>query len=121
MKWLTGFWRATSRVLPTPIGPDVVARLSELDPEHIYLENVRSIMNVSATQARLICDTAVRRGFFRRKLLVLCPDGTVAASAATHEELPSTVRCWTEIDGDIEPSDVQTSMLRTLEVFSLNG
>ena len=121
MKWLTGFWRATTSALTTPISPDIVEKLSALNPERIYLENVRSILNVSAFQARLICDTAVRRGLFRRELLVLCPDGSVGASAETPDKLPPTVPCWTEIDGNFERAEVQTSTLRTLEVFALNG
>jgi hypothetical protein len=119
--WFTGFWKKISDLSPGGIPPAAMERLSQLDPEHIYVENVRSILGVSSTRARLICDTAVRRGVFRRRLQVLCPDGSVAASASTKDELPTNVRCWHEIEGDLEPEYLPTSELRTLEVFELNG
>ena len=95
-------------------------RLSALDPEHIDVENVRSVLGISTVRARLICETAVRRGVFRRRIQVLCPDNSVAASAPTREELPSSVRCWQDIEGDLEPRSVSTEDLRTREVFALN-
>jgi hypothetical protein len=121
MKWFIEFWKKISDLMPASISPAALERLSELDPEHIYVENVRSILGVSSTKARLICDTAVRRGVFSRRVQVLCPDGSVAASASTREELPSTVRYWQDINGDFELEYLPTSGLSTLEVFALNG
>ena len=118
---LTGFFRAMSEAISPPIPPTVLRHLTRLDPQRIYVENVRSVLNVSAARARHICDTAVRRGVFTRKVLVLCPDGSVAASAQNETGLPATVRCWIEVDGDLEPQERRTSELQTLEVFSINA
>jgi hypothetical protein len=121
MKWLTEFLRAISETLSGPVEPDLAKRLSELNPQRINIENVRSIMDVSTARARLICETAVRRGILRRQVLVLCPDDAVAASAPSKERLPPKVRCKIEVDGNWEEETLPTSDLRTMEVFSLNG
>src|SRR6202035_4788654 len=101
-----------SEMISGPIKPEVVERLSALNPDRIYVENVRSILNVSNSKARAICDTAVRRGLFRRQVLVLCPDGSVGATAPSEEKLPPTVRCWVDADGNPEPETVATSELK---------
>ena len=49
------------------------AAIASLDPEKIYLENVRSALGVSTFQAKLYCETAVRRGVFRKRVEVVCP------------------------------------------------
>jgi hypothetical protein len=120
MKWFTKFWKRIADQLPASITPEALERLSVLDPQQIDVENVRSILGVSTGRARLICETAVRRGVFRRKVQVLCPDNSVAASAPTREELPPSVRCWQDIQGDLEPRSVPTEELQTREVFALN-
>ena len=73
--------------------------LSQLDPDKIYVENVRSVLGVSSKEAERICESAVRQGVFDRFIEVLCPDGVVAAQAASDAELPDTVMCWTDEGG----------------------
>jgi hypothetical protein len=95
-------------------------RLSSLDPEKIYIENVRSILGVSYSSAMRICETAVRQGLFKRFVEVKCPDGAVAASANTEAELPKTVRCWTETDGHLEEVEFSTESLAKATFYRLN-
>jgi hypothetical protein len=120
MDWFTKFWKTTSEVFPARIPPQAMERLMALDPNRIYLENVRSILGVSVGRAQRICDTAVRRGFFSHRVLVLAPSGAVVKSAATREELPPTVRYWRDVEGDKEEEVANTADLQTLDVYALN-
>ena len=70
--------------------------LARLNPSRFYVENVRSVLNVSHSSARTICDTAVRQGVFIEGIEVICPDGSVAASVDRIEDLPSFVHCYTD-------------------------
>lgn len=60
----------------TAIG-DFVARKQALvestDPKHIYVENVRSFFGLNYTMARALCELAVRRGLFEKRVGLLCP------------------------------------------------
>jgi hypothetical protein len=121
MKWFRRFLQTISDlVAPNPLGGKDAA-LAKLDPQHIYLENVRSIFNVSAEQAQQMCDVAVRRGVFRSAIQVICPDGAVAASAPSEDKLPQSVRCWVEQDGEADEVEFPTRKLRKIRVYSLSG
>jgi hypothetical protein len=85
--------------------------LSRLDPERIHVENVRSILDVSYAEALKIVEAAVRQGVFERRVDVICPDGSVAASAETEDKLPATVSCWSEDEGFSEELTVPTQSL----------
>jgi hypothetical protein len=93
--------------------------LARLNPEKIYLENVRSLLGVNAGQARKICETAVRQGVFERYVEVLCPDGAVAISAEDESQLPKTVRCWTEEQGEIEQVELPTDNLQKVTFYKM--
>lgn len=95
--------------------------LSQLDTHKVYVENVRSLLGVSYPEALKILETAVRQGVFERCVEVICPDGTVAASAKSEEELPSTVQCWVEDeDGYLEETDLPTRSLRKTTFYRLD-
>lgn len=117
---LERFLKAISRLIPQKELSGKEALLSELNPDKIYVENVRSILNVSHESAVRICETAVRQGVFRRGVEVVCPDGAVACSADTEEELPPTVHCWTEEDGHSEEVELPTRSLRKTAFYRLN-
>jgi hypothetical protein len=104
------FLRTISSLFPVDLASTHEA-IAKLNPEKIYVENVRSLLDVSTWRARQICETAVRQGVFERRVEVMCPDGAVAASAATESELPETVRCWAETPDGFEESWVQTALL----------
>jgi hypothetical protein len=110
-----------SMVIPgASLSDDEWRALSALDPEKIYVENVRSVLGVSHQAAVRICETAVRQGLFQKRVEVMCADGTVVASAGTDEELPSMVHCWREEDGNIEEVEVPTSSLDKTRFYRLN-
>ena len=103
--------------VPFVVDPEVIA---QLDPSKIYPENVRSVLGVSAGSAKRICETAVRQGVFSRFVEVSCPDGSAAASASTESELPITVHCWKEENGEYGDVELATSDLPKTIFYRLN-
>jgi len=93
--------------------------IAKLNPDKIYLENVRSALGVSASKARLFCETAVRRGVFSKRVEVICPDGSVAVSARNESELPEVVRCWQEDGGEYIQVELATKDLRKVFFYQM--
>jgi hypothetical protein len=87
------------------------SEIAKLDPDKIYVENVRAAMGVSTKRARVYCETAVRQGIFDRWVEAIAPDDAVAASARAEEELPKTVHRWVERGGELEDIALQTAEL----------
>jgi len=95
------------------------AVLAQLNPDKIYVENVRSLLGISHRRAVQVCETAVRQGIFARGVEVLCPDLVVAASAPSESQLPPIVSCWIERDGEFEQQEFETATLPTLVFYRL--
>jgi hypothetical protein len=124
--WLTKLLDSISHIFPSDPIEDIkksLARVPQdrrLDPEKFYVETVRYLLGVSEQRAADICEAAVRQGFLKRGIEVLCPDDTVAASAESEAKLPATVRCWKEEDGEVFEDELPTSSLRRLTYYRLN-
>jgi len=103
-----------------PLSDKEAALLAKLNPDRIYLENVRTLLNVSPQTARRICETAVRQGLFTRKIGVLCPDKNIGATAQTEDQLPATVHCTIEREGQFEEEDIPTEQLDKITFYQLN-
>lgn len=117
MKSLKDFLkRISSKLLLTPRR---IAAIGELDPSHIYVENVRALFGVSTGIARRFCEFAVRQGVLQKRVEVRCPDQTVVADAPTVGELPPTVQCWEERDGSVVQATYETPALRKSEFYVL--
>lgn len=117
---LTRFFEIISKLLPDRGFAGREEAIARLDPNKIYLENVRSALGVSSGSAMRICETAVRQGVFRKYTEVVCPDGAVAASAEFGTQLPETVRCWKEEDGNFEEVEFPTGTLSKTTFYRLN-
>jgi hypothetical protein len=121
MELLKGLFQIISRIVPvTRLSEKEAELLSRLNPDKFYVENVRSILDVSYTNAVRICETAVRQGLFERRVEVKCPDGAVAASADIEANLPETVRCWIQEGGHLEPTELPTRDLEKAIFYRLN-
>src|SRR5205809_1999852 len=92
--------------------------LAQLNPEKIYVENIRNLLDIPYRLAVAICETAVRQGFFKRKVEVMCPDGSVVATADTEEELPSKVTCWIKDETGPEEVELPTRDLRKTTFYN---
>jgi len=121
MRLLEKLFQIISTIVPAPkMSEEEAEMLSRLNPDKFYVENVRSILNVSHAAAVRICETAVRQGVFERRVEVLCPDGAVAASAESEAALPETVRCWQEEDGLLEQEELSTKTLEKTVFYRLH-
>jgi hypothetical protein len=115
------FFNSMTQWLPhSVLSLDEARKLSELDPQKIYIENVRSLLGVSYDRAHKICEAAVRQGFFTRGIEVLCPNGDVAVAVEGDAPLPATVLCWEQADDGPEQIERPTSGLRKLPYYKLN-
>jgi hypothetical protein len=118
MKWFTSFLKKMADIAPARDLP--VAALRRLNPDRIDIENIRSILGSSTQRAKLVCDTAVRRGIFLRRISVICPDDSVAWTGDYGTNPPETVRCWRESEYGPEPMTMKTSELARKEYFVLS-
>jgi hypothetical protein len=96
------------------------AEVAKLDPNKIYVENIRAAMRTSTKRAQLYCDTAVRQGIFERFVEAIAPDDTVVASAPTQEQLPPTLHRWIEQNGEMEEVILQTVELPKRTFYRLH-
>ena len=83
---LAKFLDAISRWLPPQKRPELEAAIASLNPDKMYVENVRSVLGVSTETAVDACEAAVRQGLFRRRIEIISPDGSIATSASCEED-----------------------------------
>ena len=119
--WLMRLYDLIDKFVPDAIPPGNIKALSRLNPDKIYLENVRSVLNISHRRAQSICDIAVKQGVFEGWIEIRCPDGSVPATAKTEASLPKMVRCWIEEDGESEPVYMETTGLSKVPFYRFTG
>ena len=116
--WLEKFLSTIAKRVPTKkLSLDA---LSRLNPDKIYVENVRSLLDVSHSNAVDILEDGLKLGVLRSGVEVLCPDGYVAATADTESELPLTVTCTAEEDGYPTEVELATNTLKKVKFYRLN-
>lgn len=118
--WLEKFLDLISKVVPIDPLAGRAKELSNLNPDKIYLENVRSILHVSAQTAFDVLEAAVRQGLMRKGIEVRCPDGYVAVTADVGQQLPEFVRCWQEQNGKTQQVEMPTKKLEQVTFYRLN-
>jgi hypothetical protein len=109
------FLRKTASTLL--LTPERLRAISKIDPQHIYVENIRSVFGLTTPLARGLCELAVKQGIFRKAVEVRCPDDTTAAEAETIDKLPTAVSCWSEIDGNYEEEIYNTKSLKLRDFY----
>jgi len=117
MKSFTKFLRRiSSRLL---FSPDRLKAIEDLDPSHIYVENVRAAFGLTTGLAKRFCELAVRQGILEKRVEVLCPNNVVAKDAASVEQLPVEVSCWEDDGGQYEERTYATNILKKMEFYVL--
>lgn len=96
-----------------------------IDPQRIYVENVRAFFGVPHAVARLLLETAVREGALEKRVGLLCPfDRHIVRSFSSEDEAPDAVPCLAcEAEGRDEAhprSDMRTMTFYRL-VEATNG
>jgi len=108
-----------SKLFATPeLSQERINALSQLNPQRIYVENVRSVLGVNTAEATKLCETAYHQGLFSKGIEVRCPDGTVAA-ASTEHTIPSTVHCWVEENGHLEEKELSAGELEKVNFYAV--
>jgi len=92
-----------------------------IDPGKIEVENVRSILNTSRFNAKLICELAVQDGLFEKRIGFICPnEGKIIEDFDYNTvDFPETLTCNTCENDDQEQFAFKTSELRTVEFYRL--
>jgi len=68
-----------------------------LDPDRIYVENMRSVLNTNTRIAKIVCNLAVRKGYFKKFYAIQCRNescGRVIESFESLEGIPSEISCY---------------------------
>jgi len=128
--WLEKFSKIISVILDkAPFADRLLVSLAEgrqadailhLNPDKIYLENIRSILGVPTAIAKLICETAVRKGLFFERVEVLSPDDTVVLTAANEQELPESISYMIFEGEDYDRQESATKDLKKRTYYQLN-
>lgn len=73
---------------------DKVKLFQRLDPNRIYVENIRSFFGLPFKVARFFCEMAVKQKYFTKKIGIICPnDGRIIMSVDSREDIPEKVVC----------------------------
>lgn len=70
--------------------------IEQLNPDRIYIENVRHIYNMPFFAAKLFCEMAVIEGIFKKKIGVECLNdecGRIILSVDNKNDLPEKITC----------------------------
>jgi hypothetical protein len=94
--------------------------ISGIDPGKIYVENVRSIMNVSTEHARRICEMAVIDNIFERRIGLVCPnDNRILREFSNLVEIPEIITCSLCEANEEEESTFETSKLKKIVYYKM--
>lgn len=119
----TKFLRVISGRLSGRLTTEAKRAILQLNPAKFYVENVRAMLGVSTKAAIDVCETAVRQGIFERLIEVRRPNGSVAATVRTLEELqtlPKLIRYQERLpDGTFEDAEIETANAEKVEFFRL--
>jgi hypothetical protein len=95
--------------------------LEHTDPNRIYLENIRSFYGVPTFIAKYLCEKAVKKGLFLKRVGVECPnEGRLIMTVDATESLPERIYCPNcEVLG-YDRHEFALSECRQVEFYKLN-
>lgn len=69
--------------------------LARTNSKRFYVENVRSFFRLNTRVAKLLCEMAVKDGFFQKRIGLECPnDGRIIMSYPANEPIPGEdIKC----------------------------
>lgn len=95
--------------------------INTIDPGKIYIENVRSILNVSKSSAKVICEMAVKENLFIKQVGLICPyDQRIISHYNSVDEIPDEVTCHICESEEREKFTFKTSELQKIVFYQLN-
>lgn len=96
--------------------------IENTDPDRIYIENIRSFFNVSVRFAKFLCETAVKRGYFEKKIAVECPNENCKRVIKVYDditELPNELACVICEEEGEEIFSFEKSQFKIVEFYKL--
>tara|TARA_R110002049_G_scaffold240328_1_gene413695 strand:- start:6466 stop:6804 length:339 start_codon:yes stop_codon:yes gene_type:complete len=94
--------------------------LSEIDPERIYVENVRSFFNFSTKFTRILCEMAVKEGFFRKMYGATCPNcSRIIKSYSSKSSIQEFIFCETCKDLGEDSFSFNKNEIEIIEFYQL--
>lgn len=95
--------------------------INTIDPGNIYVENVRSVLKVSSSSAKLICEMAVQENLFVKQIGLVCPnEDRIIKQFNSYEEIPEEITCQNCEAMEEDVFVFNTSQLRKVEFYQLN-
>lgn len=70
--------------------------LEKMESDKLYIENVRSLFNISFENAKFLCDSGVKEGIFTKRIGLLCPNedcSRILLSINEKQEIPNEISC----------------------------
>lgn len=87
---------------------------------NIYVENMRSMMNVSTTVAKAKCEQAVESGLFIQMIGLLCPnDDRMMASFGSRLSIPATIKCNICENDEADKFEFDTEYIRQIIYYKI--
>jgi hypothetical protein len=98
-------------------------KIKDIRPGNIYVENIRSVFDISRVEARRLCEMAVASKVFEKRIGFICPDpscnGRILADYACEKDIPEEITCeQCELNGNDE-FIYKTSNLDRVEFYRL--
>lgn len=93
---LTKFLLAIEKSVIGRFFANKIGLINQLNPQRIYVENVRAIYNIPYFAAKLFCEMAVIEGIFVKKIGVECQNlecERIILSVGNTSDIPSIVSC----------------------------
>lgn len=97
--------------------------ISELNPEKIYVENVRSFLHIPSTLAKFICEMAVVDNVFQSKIGIVCPNTDCRRIIKSYNKLtdiPNEIECEICEHTEHEHFIFNTEKLEKIKYYKLN-
>jgi hypothetical protein len=67
---------------------------NDLNPDKIYVENIRQFFNLSTRVAKFFCEAAVSHGAFIKRYEVICPnEGRSLLEFNKRQDIPEIIEC----------------------------
>lgn len=96
--------------------------IENTDPDRIYIENIRSFFNLSTRFAKFLCETAVKRGYFEKKIAVECLNENCKRIIKVFdkiEDLPNELTCIICEEEGEEKFSFEKSEFKIVEFYKL--
>ena len=97
--------------------------IENINPEKIYVENVRSFFKVPSMVARLMCEMAVVDSLFVKKYGIVCPNSDcrrIIESYYDKNSIPEEITCEICENEESEKFTFKVSKLEIIEFYQLN-